>query len=38
VTDTPGLIDWLIFAVAAVLAIAGVRAFRDSRTTHQAAA
>jgi hypothetical protein len=37
-TDTPGLIDWLIVAVAAVLVIAGLRAFRTSRTTEQAAA
>jgi hypothetical protein len=37
-TDTPGLIDWLIIAVAVVLMIAGVRAFLGSRTTHQTAA
>jgi len=37
-TDTPGLIDWLIVAVAIVLVAAGLRAFRSNRTTDKAAA
>jgi hypothetical protein len=37
VTDAPGLIDWLIVAVAVALVIAGLRAFRRSRTTDQVA-
>jgi hypothetical protein len=37
-TDTPGLIDWLIVAVAVVLVIVGLRAFRASRTTDRASA
>lgn len=37
-TDNPGLIDWLVVAVAVILVIAGLRAFRGSRTTDRAAA
>jgi hypothetical protein len=37
-TDTPGLIDWLIVAIAVILVLAGLRAFRANRTEEKAAA
>jgi hypothetical protein len=37
VTDTPGLIDWLIIAIAVVLVLAGLRAFRADRAAKAAA-
>ena len=37
-TDNPGLIDWLIVAVAVVLVLAGLRAVRANRTSRQSAA
>jgi hypothetical protein len=37
-TDSPGLLDWLIVVVAAVLVIVGLRAFRSSRQSDRAAA
>ncbi len=38
VTDAPGMIDWLIFAVAIVLVLAGLRAFWTDRSAEKAAA
>jgi hypothetical protein len=37
VTDMPGLIDWLIIAIAVVLVLAGLRAFRADRAAKAAA-
>jgi hypothetical protein len=37
VTDMPGLIDWLIIAIAVVLVLAGLRAFRADRNAKAAA-
>ena len=38
VTDSPGMIDWLIIAVAVVLVLAGLRAFRADRSAKKAPA
>lgn len=38
VTDMPGLIDWLIVAIAIVLVLVGLRAIRTNRTVDKAAA
>ena len=37
-TDSPGMIDWLIIAVAIVLVLAGLRAFRADRSAEKATA
>ena len=37
-TDTPGLIDWIIVAIAVILVLAGLRAFRTNRTRDEVAA